>query len=206
MSFPAEPQNRNNPPPPRGGGSSAASTGLLLVLGLLVVGAAVAAAWRFSSFAGAALSDDSDVPPPPLLVEEPLPSGSGAELPPETPPTATASAAPSGVVLTGTASMTGASVTGGNVANASAVVAGMSAGFRRCYNKGLAEKPNMAGSVRVTAKIGPNGEVLSVTTAGGQGLSESVIACVKARVSSAQFAPPEGGGATIVVPVTFKSQ
>ena len=38
------------------------------------------------------------------------------------------------------------------------------------------------------------------------GLSGTVIGCVAARVSSAQFAPPEGGGATVVIPVTFVSQ
>ncbi|MFT3769221.1 MAG: AgmX/PglI C-terminal domain-containing protein [Minicystis sp.] len=105
----------------------------------------------------------------------------------------------------GSASIGGAAVSGGSVSNASAVVAGMAAGFRRCYNKGLQEDPNMKGSVRVTAKIGPNGEVLSVSPS-GSGLSGTVVSCVAARVSSAQFAPPEGGGATIVIPVTFVSQ
>jgi hypothetical protein len=105
----------------------------------------------------------------------------------------------------GSASIGGASVSGGSVSNASAVVAGMAAGFRRCYNKGLQEDPNMKGSVRITAKIGPNGEVLSASPS-GSGLSGTVISCVAARVSSAQFAPPEGGGATIVIPVTFVSQ
>jgi hypothetical protein len=105
----------------------------------------------------------------------------------------------------GNASIGGASVSGGNVANASSVVAGMAAGFRRCYNKGLAEDPNMKGSVRITAKIGPNGEVLSASPS-GSGLSGTVVSCVAARVSSAQFAPPEGGGATVVIPVTFVSQ
>jgi outer membrane biosynthesis protein TonB len=64
----------------------------------------------------------------------------------------------------------------------------------------------MKGSVRVTAKIGPNGEVLSATPSGGGGLSGTVISCVVARVQSAQFSPPEGGGATVVIPVTFVSQ
>ncbi|EYF08940.1 Hypothetical protein CAP_0024 [Chondromyces apiculatus DSM 436] len=105
----------------------------------------------------------------------------------------------------GSANVGGAAVSGGNVANASSVVAGMSAGFRRCYNRGLQEDPTMKGSVRVTAKIGPNGEVLSATPSGG-GLSGTVISCVVARVMSAQFSPPEGGGATIVIPVTFVSQ
>lgn len=105
----------------------------------------------------------------------------------------------------GSASIGGAAVSGGSVSNASSVVARMAAGFRRCYNKGLQEDPNMKGSVRITAKIGPNGEVLSVSPS-GSGLSGTVISCVAARVSSAQFAPPDGGGATIVIPVTFVSQ
>jgi hypothetical protein len=105
----------------------------------------------------------------------------------------------------GSASVGGASVSGGSVANASSVVAGMAAGFRRCYNNGLKEDPNMKGTVRITARIGPNGEVLSAS-ASGSGLSGSVIGCVQARVASAQFSPPEGGGATIVIPVSFISQ
>ena len=107
---------------------------------------------------------------------------------------------------TGNAQVGGAQVSGGTVANASSVVAGMSAGFRRCYNKGLQENPEMKGSVRITAKIGPNGEVLSASPSGGGGLSGTVISCVTARVSSATFAPPEGGGATVVIPVTFVAQ
>ncbi|MRG93232.1 AgmX/PglI C-terminal domain-containing protein [Polyangium spumosum] len=107
---------------------------------------------------------------------------------------------------TGSANVGGAAVSGGNVANASSVVAGMAAGFRRCYNRGLQSDPTMKGSVRITAKIGPNGEVLSASPSGGGGLSGEVISCVVARVQSAQFAPPEGGGATVVIPVSFVSQ
>jgi hypothetical protein len=106
----------------------------------------------------------------------------------------------------GNASVGGAAVSGGNVANASSVVAGMAAGFRRCYSKGLQENPEMKGSVRITARIGPNGEVLSASPSGGGGLSGTVIGCVAARVRSAQFSPPEGGGATVVIPVSFTSQ
>ena len=106
----------------------------------------------------------------------------------------------------GNASVGGAAVSGGNVADASAVVARMAAGFRRCYNKGLSEDPNMKGSVRITARIGPNGEVLSASPSGGSGLSPSVVSCVAARVSSASFSPPSGGGATVVIPISFQSQ
>jgi len=100
----------------------------------------------------------------------------------------------------------GANVSGGSVGNAGAVVAGMAAGFRRCYNRGLQEDPSMKGSVKITAKIGPNGEVLGASPSGGGGLSGTVTSCVAARVSSAQFDKPEGGGATIVIPVSFFPQ
>jgi hypothetical protein len=106
---------------------------------------------------------------------------------------------------TGSANVGGAAVTG-NVANAQSVVAGMGAGFRRCYNRGLQTDPTMKGSVRITARIGPNGEVLSASPSGGGGLSGDVIGCVVSRVQSAQFAPPDGGGATVVIPVSFVSQ
>lgn len=106
----------------------------------------------------------------------------------------------------GNANVGSAAVSGGTVANASAVVARMKAGFRRCYNQGLADDPSMKGSVRITARVGPNGDVISAAPGGGSGLSPSVVACVTQRVKSAQFAPPEGGGATIVIPVTFVSQ
>ncbi len=105
----------------------------------------------------------------------------------------------------GSAQVGGAAVTG-NVANAQSVVAGMGAGFRRCYNRGLQTDPTMKGSVRITARIGPNGEVLSASPSGGGGLSGEVIGCVVSRVQSAQFAPPDGGGATVVIPVSFVSQ
>lgn len=97
--------------------------------------------------------------------------------------------------------------TTGTVPGAEGVVASMAAGFRRCYQNGLdREDPSMSGSVRIIAKIGPNGEVLSASPAGGAGLSASVIGCMVSRVASAQFAEPIGGGATLVIPVTVRVQ
>jgi hypothetical protein len=98
-------------------------------------------------------------------------------------------------------------VSGGAVPNAGSVVAAMAAGFRRCYNNGLNhEDPTMRGTVRVTARIGPNGEVLSASASGGGTLSATVVGCVRNRVASAQFASPEGGGARLVIPVTLIPQ
>jgi hypothetical protein len=99
-----------------------------------------------------------------------------------------------------------AQVSGGQVSNASRVVAGMRAGFRACYNQGLAANPDMQGSVHVTAQIGPNGEVRSATASPSGSISGAVASCIAARVRSAQFDPPQGGAATIVIPVTLVQQ
>jgi len=107
---------------------------------------------------------------------------------------------------TGTANVGSAAVSGGSVSNADRVVAGMRAGFRACYNRGLASNPDLHGSVKVVAKVGPNGDVVSATPQGGSTLGDDVIDCVVRRVKSAQFDPPSGGGATIVIPVTFALQ
>lgn len=100
----------------------------------------------------------------------------------------------------------GKAVVGGDGSSVQSVVAAMGADFRRCYNNGLQTNPNMKGSLRITARIGPNGEVVVANPSGGNGLSKEVIDCVVARFKSARFSPPEGGGATIVVPVSFVGQ
>jgi hypothetical protein len=92
-----------------------------------------------------------------------------------------------------------------SVSNAQEVVAAMAHDFRVCYNLGLQEDATMKGSVRITAKIGPEGSVVSATPSPSS-LGEKVVACVVARVASSRFSPPEGGGATVVIPVTFASQ
>jgi hypothetical protein len=106
----------------------------------------------------------------------------------------------------GSASVGGAAVSGGTVSNASRVVAGMRAGFRACYNRGLSENPDAQGSIRLSIKVGPGGEVSGVSASPSGNLPGSVVSCVQARASAAQFAPPEGGSAVIVVPVTFVKQ
>ena len=73
-----------------------------------------------------------------------------------------------------------------------AVVAGMAAGFRRCYNQGLARNPNMKGSVRITAKIGPNGEVLPPTRRAAALSGDRSFSCVVARVRARSSLLPRG--------------
>jgi hypothetical protein len=106
----------------------------------------------------------------------------------------------------GNASVGGAAVSGGTVSNAARVVAGMRAGFRNCYQRGLAENPDSAGGIRLTIRVGAGGEVAGVSPSATGNLPASVVSCVVARAQAAQFDPPEGGSAVIAVPVTFVKQ
>ncbi|APR80825.1 Hypothetical protein A7982_06172 [Minicystis rosea] len=107
--------------------------------------------------------------------------------------------------LAGSSSIGGATLQGGSVSNASQVVAGMAPGFRRCYNRALQEDTKAQGSIRVTAKIDASGAVASLSET-HQGLSPATVSCLLAVVSPATFAPPSGGGATIVIPVNFSQR
>lgn len=97
-------------------------------------------------------------------------------------------------------------VQGSTVSDAAKVVAGLRAGFRACYKRGLEERPDAAGGVRITLRVGAGGEVQGVTTSATGSLPPSVASCVAARAKGAAFSPPEGGAAVVVVPVTFVLQ
>ncbi|HYJ10436.1 MAG TPA: VIT domain-containing protein, partial [Polyangiaceae bacterium] len=103
----------------------------------------------------------------------------------------------------GNASIGGANVSGGTVGNAARVVAGMRAGFRNCFQRGLAEDPDSEGKIQLQILVGAGGEVRAVTPTPTGCLPASVVACVVARAQAAQFDPPEGGQSVIGVPVTF---
>jgi hypothetical protein len=104
---------------------------------------------------------------------------------------------------TGNAVVTLLANAGGKIDNAGAVVAGMAAGFRRCYRRGLANTPASAGRVQILAKVGPNGEVMSASPNATGSLDVSVVSCVASRVSSAQFARPARTPATLTISVTL---
>ena len=119
----------------------------------------------------------------------PVGAGSASAAAPPAPPKPRAEVAPP--TLTGT------------VPGAEGVIARHRGGLLACYRRGLEESPRMRGTVRVTLRIGPNGEVLSATPSAGGGLSPNVVGCVVGKLGAAQFAQPVGGGAVLVVPITF---
>lgn len=105
----------------------------------------------------------------------------------------------------GTAVVSPPSVAGGTVPGASGTVSRMRGGFRSCYLAGLRKNPTLQGSVTLVAKIGPNGNVMSVS--GGGGPLAPITGCLKSIVRSGGFNPPtSGGGAVIAIPITFRLQ
>lgn len=94
----------------------------------------------------------------------------------------------------------------GNLANAQAVVAGMGAEFKRCYDRTLQDDPSVIGSATLVARIGPDGRVVSVSPSKVIGLPGNLVACLVICANSAQFAPPEAGGATVVIPLSLRSE
>ena len=103
---------------------------------------------------------------------------------------------------TGEAAISATGQTGGVIPNAAGVVARMRGPFRACYQRGLDGNPEMQGSVNLMAKVGANGEVLSVSGTGG-GLGP-IMGCLKGVVQSAAFAPPEGGMGFVSISVHFR--
>jgi hypothetical protein len=95
---------------------------------------------------------------------------------------------------------------GGRITNAAAVIAAMRAGFKRCYDRALAQNADAQGRIALSIHVGPGGEVQSVSAETSGNLPSSVGACVSARARAAQFELPEGGLAVVQVPVTFVKQ
>ncbi|MBL8739742.1 MAG: AgmX/PglI C-terminal domain-containing protein, partial [Myxococcales bacterium] len=89
-----------------------------------------------------------------------------------------------------------------------AAIARLQGGFRRCYQAGIdRENPDMAGGVRVTVKIGGNGDVMSASPVVSGNLSAGVVGCMMGKIQGAQFPKtPSGSPAVFVVPITVKKQ
>ena len=99
-------------------------------------------------------------------------------------------------------------VQGATVANAERVAAGMRAGFRNCYQRGLAEDKNMAGVLRLSLAVDPRGLVIDADVKQkGQAISAAVKDCIAARAQAAQFDPPQGASsAQVEFTATLKSE
>lgn len=104
--------------------------------------------------------------------------------------------------VTGVITIDTAALRGVLWANGSQALTTAQAGLQRCYEVGLREDPRLRGNIRVTARIGPKGAVMS-SQESHEGLSPMLVACVVEVIARTPFAAPEGGSATVVVPVAF---
>ena len=106
----------------------------------------------------------------------------------------------------GRASISETEISGGVVTNADRVVAGMRAGFRACYNRGLATDSEQSGSLRIAAKLDANGGVTNATAERAGSLSQDTTDCVLRRVQSASFGVPNADHVSVRFSVSFDQE
>jgi hypothetical protein len=75
--------------------------------------------------------------------------------------------------------------------------------FRLCYERGLAQNPNLQGRVSVRFVIDRNGAVSNATNGGSDLPSVDVVGCVVRSYYGLSFPQPEGGIVTVVYPIMF---
>jgi hypothetical protein len=97
-------------------------------------------------------------------------------------------------------------VKAGSVSDSTQVIGSLSPGFKRCFRRGVEQAPDQAGAITLTIRLGPGGEVSSVSASSTGTLSAAVVECVKGIARGAQFAPPDGGSAVIDIPMSFVQQ
>lgn len=106
----------------------------------------------------------------------------------------------------GNVTLSDTQVQGGSIGNAARVVAGMRAGLRACYNRGLAEDPDSAGTIRLTLFVASRGAVLKADVNLTGDVPISSLSCIRSRAMAAQFEPvAEGVPVRVLVTATLTS-
>jgi hypothetical protein len=75
--------------------------------------------------------------------------------------------------------------------------------FRRCYEDGLRNCPNLQGRVAVRFVIDVDGSVKRPRDGGSDLADTRVSACVVESFREIRFPEPEGGTVTVVYPIMF---
>ena len=91
----------------------------------------------------------------------------------------------------------------GGPAGANAVLASARAGFRRCYQRALAEDPETTGTVTLTLTVGPDGNVAQAASATNGKFTSSLSSCLETRARVLKFAVPSGSSNKLVVTLTL---
>lgn len=141
----------------------------------------------------AAAACRSDPVAPPVVVAVPPPSAE---------PAASASAAPSAAP-----SPLGAAEADAGTTNTSHTIRALRPRFRACYQAGSKSKPALSGSVVISARVAPNGEVTAADVTESAGLDPATIACLTRSVKDAQFdATSDGKPTTVKIPIRFVAE
>ena len=88
------------------------------------------------------------------------------------------------------------------VRNYAQQIVAMRAAFRTCYRALLARDRQAEGAARLTFTVDCQGMVTAIHAA-AHGVDRETVDCMFARVAKSRFPPPEGGWASVQVPVTF---
>jgi TonB family protein len=72
--------------------------------------------------------------------------------------------------------------------------------------EGAARRPDLTGRVTAKLVLDPTGAVEDAADEGSDLPDPRVVACVLDVMRTAHFAPPRGGGLTLVYPVVFKPE
>lgn len=75
--------------------------------------------------------------------------------------------------------------------------------FRMCYERALANAPELRGRISARFVIGRDGGVSNVSNGGSDLPNSTMVACVLAGFYGLSFPVPEGGIVTAVVPIDF---
>jgi hypothetical protein len=77
--------------------------------------------------------------------------------------------------------------------------------FLACYRDALALDASVRGSLILVARVGPSGDLLTIGPREGTPptLPTALVECLSRALATERFAPPEGGGHTLVVPITL---
>jgi tetratricopeptide (TPR) repeat protein len=80
------------------------------------------------------------------------------------------------------------------------------ASYRVCYEQGLGRNPNLEGRVNVRIEVGGDGAVAGAKNIGSDLPDAAVVACVVGVNRSSSFPAPDGGTATVDVPILLSPE
>jgi hypothetical protein len=92
----------------------------------------------------------------------------------------------------------------GAIPGATEVVQSMSPEFGRCFTRQLCEDPKTELKLRLTLTVDPLGQVSEASSTGANPEQALFARCIESAAKSKRFSPPQGGIATLVLPLNFK--